>query len=242
MGTLVLAMRRDGYALRTIERSVRLLRFAVFVLWLSVLPEILEPIRSHFGISNRVHGFLVAHVVLKGSGVMPIVGKLVAGGVPEHMRVDRERELCGFSGPGNYFQESRRSRWTAPLGDEDISRTPDSRDAIDAVPGFPCRSADEHCQSRLWLGAHAVCRCRVRFDPNGDCIPPRRAAHAGMSAGSWWRHGAHSGTACGQCPGTFQSPFRSDIPWAEARNWGALRGTVRFAMVEVVGLRADFAM
>ena len=49
---------------------------------LSVLPEVLEPIRSHFGVSYRVHDIIVAHVVLKGSGVMPIVGEFVASGVP----------------------------------------------------------------------------------------------------------------------------------------------------------------
>ena len=30
----------------------------------SVLPEILEPIRRHFRVSNRVHDIFVAHVVL----------------------------------------------------------------------------------------------------------------------------------------------------------------------------------
>jgi hypothetical protein len=73
----------------------------------SVLPEILEPVRRHFGVTHRVHDILVAHVVLERSGVMPIVGKLVAGGVPEHVRVNRERELCGFPSSSDRFQESR---------------------------------------------------------------------------------------------------------------------------------------
>jgi len=64
----------------------------------SVLPEILEPIRRHLGISNRVHDIFVAHVVLQGSSVMPIVGKLVACGVPEHVRMNWEWELCGAVG------------------------------------------------------------------------------------------------------------------------------------------------
>jgi hypothetical protein len=72
----------------------------------SVLPEILEPIWSHFGVSHGVHDILVAHVVLERSGVMPIVGELVAGRMPQHVRVDRERELCRFSGPGDRFQET----------------------------------------------------------------------------------------------------------------------------------------
>jgi hypothetical protein len=46
---------------------------------LSILPKILESIRRHFGISNCVHDILVAHIVLEGAGVMPIIGELVAG-------------------------------------------------------------------------------------------------------------------------------------------------------------------
>ena len=46
---------------------------------LSVLPEILEPVRRHVGVSNRVHDILLAHVVLEGPGIMHIVGELVAG-------------------------------------------------------------------------------------------------------------------------------------------------------------------
>ena len=72
---------------------------------LSVLPEILEPIRRHFGVPNRVHDVFVAHVVLQGSSVVPIVGELVAGGVSQHVRVDREREPCGFPSPGDRLQE-----------------------------------------------------------------------------------------------------------------------------------------
>jgi hypothetical protein len=45
----------------------------------SVLPEILEPIRRHFGVSNRVRDIFVTHVVLERPSVMPIVGELVAG-------------------------------------------------------------------------------------------------------------------------------------------------------------------
>jgi hypothetical protein len=56
----------------------------------SVLPEILEPIGRHFGISNRVHDIFVAHVVLECSGIVPVVGKLEAGGVAKHVRVDHD--------------------------------------------------------------------------------------------------------------------------------------------------------
>ena len=72
----------------------------------SVAPEIFEPVRRHLGIPNRVHDVLVAHVMLERSGVMPVVGEFVTGGVPEHVRVNREGELCGLSSSGDCFQES----------------------------------------------------------------------------------------------------------------------------------------
>ncbi len=88
----------------------------------SVFPKILEPIRRHFGISHRVYDIFVAHVVLKRPCVMPVVGELIPGGVSEHVRVDREWQLRGHSGPGDHFQESRGRGGSAALGDEDISR------------------------------------------------------------------------------------------------------------------------
>jgi hypothetical protein len=87
-----------------------------------VFPKVFEPVRRHFGVSDRVHDIFVAHKVLKGSSVMPIVGELVASGVPQHMRVDWERELCGFPSSGNRFQETRGRCGTATLGHEDVSR------------------------------------------------------------------------------------------------------------------------
>lgn len=62
-----------------------------------------------------MHDVLVAHVVLERSGVVAVVGKLVAGGVPNHVGMDRKRELCRFPGPGDRLQESRGRRGTTPL-------------------------------------------------------------------------------------------------------------------------------
>lgn len=73
----------------------------------SVLPEILEPIRRHLGVSNRVHDIFMPQVVLEGPSIMPIVGQLVASGVPEHVRMDREPKLSRLPGPGDRFKESR---------------------------------------------------------------------------------------------------------------------------------------
>ncbi len=49
-----------------------------------MLPEILEPIGRHLGVSNRVNDIFVAHVVPQRPGILPIVGELVAGGMLEH--------------------------------------------------------------------------------------------------------------------------------------------------------------
>lgn len=87
----------------------------------SVVPEILEPVRRHFGVADRMHDIFVAHVVLERSSVMPLVGELVAGRVPEHVRVDREGELCGFSGAGDHLEEACCRGGTTALGDENVS-------------------------------------------------------------------------------------------------------------------------
>jgi len=66
----------------------------------------------------------VSHVVLERSSVVPIVGELVAGRVPEHVGMNWEWELCGFPSPGDRFQESCRRCGTAALSDKNVSRVP----------------------------------------------------------------------------------------------------------------------
>jgi hypothetical protein len=87
----------------------------------SVLPEILESIRSHLGVSNRVHDIFVANIVLERSGVVPVVSELVARGVPEHVRVNRKGQLCGLSSPRECFQESCGRGGTTAFRDENVS-------------------------------------------------------------------------------------------------------------------------
>ncbi len=52
-----------------------------------------------------MHDIFVAHVVLERPGIMPIIGQLIAGGVPEHVRMNWEWELCRLPGPCDRFQE-----------------------------------------------------------------------------------------------------------------------------------------
>jgi hypothetical protein len=73
-------------------------------------------------IANRVHDIFMSHVVLEGSGIMSIIGELVASRVPEHVGVDWERHLCDFPRPSDRFQETCRRRGPTTLGDKHISR------------------------------------------------------------------------------------------------------------------------
>jgi hypothetical protein len=65
---------------------------------------------------------LVAHVVLERPGIVPVVGELEARCVSEHVRMDREGELGGFSSPSDHFKKSRSRSGTTALGDENVSR------------------------------------------------------------------------------------------------------------------------
>ena len=48
----------------------------------SISPEVLEPIRREFGIAGGVLDVAVAQVMLDRPCVLPVVGQLIAGGVP----------------------------------------------------------------------------------------------------------------------------------------------------------------
>jgi hypothetical protein len=79
--------------------------------WLvhSVFPEILEPIWIHLGVSHCVRDIFVAHVVLQRSSVVPIVGELKSGGVPEHV---------GWIGNGSFASIPR--PWLPKYMDENV--------------------------------------------------------------------------------------------------------------------------
>jgi hypothetical protein len=62
-----------------------------------------------------VHDIFVTHIVLKGSSVMPIVGKLVAGGVAQH--INQLRINTDYSHPtatSSIFAASK-TPWIRPL-------------------------------------------------------------------------------------------------------------------------------
>ena len=52
-----------------------------------ISPEVAEPVGRKLGVSDRVLDVLVTEIVLQGSGVVPVVGKLIAAGMPQHVRM-----------------------------------------------------------------------------------------------------------------------------------------------------------
>jgi hypothetical protein len=53
-------------------------------------PEVLEPRRGQFGIAHRMLDVAVPEIRLQSSRVMSPVGKPIAAGVPQHVRVGFE--------------------------------------------------------------------------------------------------------------------------------------------------------
>jgi hypothetical protein len=60
----------------------------------SASPETLEAVRCQFSVPNSMLDIAVPQVGLQGARVVPLVGKGVAAGVPEHVRVSLEANLA----------------------------------------------------------------------------------------------------------------------------------------------------
>ena len=61
-------------------------------------------------------------VLLNRSGVVPLIRKLVAGRVSEHVRMDREGEFGELPGTRNQLPGRRRRHRSAAFGDEQVGR------------------------------------------------------------------------------------------------------------------------
>src|SRR5262249_34891116 len=81
-------------------------------------PKVLEPVRRHVGVPDRVLDVLVPEVVLQGPRVVAIIGQLEPTGVAKHVRVDREWHVSGFPEPLDKPVETDGSDWPAALGNE----------------------------------------------------------------------------------------------------------------------------
>ena len=57
-----------------------------------VLPKPLEPLGAELRVSHGVPNIFVPQVLLHGARVVAVVGELVAGGMPQHVRMNREGE------------------------------------------------------------------------------------------------------------------------------------------------------
>ena len=65
--------------------------------------------------------WLVAEIVLQGSGIVPVVGKLIAACMPQHVRMQWERHLGGLAEPLDEMVEADGAHWSAALREEDVS-------------------------------------------------------------------------------------------------------------------------
>jgi hypothetical protein len=72
-----------------------------------VPPELGEPIRCQRRVPCRALQIAVAEVVRQRPCVVAIVGELVAGRVPQHVRVNLEREFRCSAGSLDHPQEPR---------------------------------------------------------------------------------------------------------------------------------------
>jgi hypothetical protein len=88
----------------------------------SILPKALEPIRAEFRIAHRVCDVPVTEVLLDRSRIVPFVCELVAGGVPKHVRMDREGEFRELAGARNQFPGRRRRHRSTALRHEQVGR------------------------------------------------------------------------------------------------------------------------
>jgi hypothetical protein len=64
----------------------------------------------------------VPEVVLDGSGIVAVVGQLVAGGMPQHVAVDKEREAGGLASSSYHALIPGNAQGRQALGYEDIDR------------------------------------------------------------------------------------------------------------------------
>jgi hypothetical protein len=156
-----------------------------------------------------VHDILVAYVVLEGARVMPVIGKLVARRVPQHVRVDWELKFGDLSCPGDHLQKTCGRGRTDALGKEDISRFRVISTRLTQRSDFSATQGMDIIDPAL---GHVDGRHRVQPDPTAGRTIPTREVRDGTRLGSWRRRGSRSGTACGQPPEADQSPFLSDIP------------------------------
>src|SRR5215831_11668794 len=119
-----------------------LFRWCVF---LSISPEILEPIRRERCVANRRSNRPVAKIVLDRSGVPPIVGQLVAARVAQHMAADLKREARRLASARNHALVTSHAQGCQALRGEHVA--PDAPSSVTNARRFT-RSPPRRSHSR----------------------------------------------------------------------------------------------
>ena len=87
---------------------------------ISIAPRNLEPIRHQLGAANGMRNILVPGIMLDSKGVDAVVGHLLAGAVPKHVRIDRKADVGVFPSPSNNPANTGRCYRTLTFTDEQV--------------------------------------------------------------------------------------------------------------------------
>jgi transposase len=85
-------------------------------------PDVLERLRRHRGIAYRVRDAGVAKEVLQSPRIHASVGQGIAGRMPDHVDVNRKRQLGGFTGSLDHACNPHATKRLASLVHEHPSR------------------------------------------------------------------------------------------------------------------------
>jgi len=137
------------------------------------------------GVSHGVHDVLVAEVVLQGSRVPAIIGKLEPARMPQHVRVDGELEPGADGEAGQHLAEARGGHGGAALGHEDV--------AARSIRSLESPQRAHFLATPLVHAGNAVLQAAHMDEPMSevDLIPSQGAqlgdaqAIAGRRPGSW---------------------------------------------------------
>jgi hypothetical protein len=95
------ALSRRYERARTVFVFIRTNRFPL------ILPEVREPAGRQFSIAHGVLNVLVAQIKLDRARILASVRQVIAGGVPQHVRMNRKLDARCFRGFGDHVRTVR---------------------------------------------------------------------------------------------------------------------------------------
>jgi hypothetical protein len=104
---------------------------------LLVLPEPFEPIGCQGGVADGRCDRTMSEIVLDRPRVLAVVCEFVPARMPQHVRVDEERETSGFASPRNHALIAGNAQRRQALGHEDI-------DATNTLRHFPLQDVQQN--------------------------------------------------------------------------------------------------